>query len=184
MKSLSIAVAVISVLSFACSNGSNKVLSLKALEDIEQGLIKKISQQQSNPKMDTLLINDTKSYLEKCEAFVEKHPNDSSAVKLLYKSGELAKSVGLPGLAIRMWGIIQREYPKDPKAGDALFMQAFTFENDLHDIDSAKKYYNDFLARFPSHQFADDAKQLLLLIDKSPEELIHEFEAKNQAKTN
>ena len=62
--------------------------------------------------------------------------------------------------------------------------QAFTFENDLQDKDSAKKYYMDFLNRFPDHSFANDAKQLLSMIDKSPEELIKEFEAKNAKNVN
>ena len=184
MNKFSFALFVLLACCISCQNGSNKVLSIKELGDIEHALIKKISQQQAHPRLDTMVLHETKQYLEKCEAFAEKNPNDPATVGLLYKSGEVAKSVGLYGLAIRMWGIIQREHPKDPKAGDALFMQAFTFENDLRDTESAKKYYHDFLTRFPSHQFADDAKQLLQLIDKSPEELIKEFESKNEPKAN
>lgn len=169
----------------SCKNLNKIPTTLPEIEQSEKAIIDKLAVQQAQAVQDTNLQKEAKNYFAGLEKYIEKNPSDTSnIVKHLYKAGELAKAVGLYGYSIKLWGQIQREYPNSPKAGDALFMQAFTFENDLQDKESAKKYYTNFLNRFPNHPFADDAKQLLTLIDKSPEELIKEFEAKNAQNVN
>jgi tetratricopeptide (TPR) repeat protein len=169
----------------SCKNSNKIPSSLAEFDQTEKSIIDKLAVQQAQAVNDTVIKKETKNLITGLEAYIEKNPKDTAnVVKHLYKVGELAKAVGLFGNSIKLWGQIQREYPLHPKAGDALFMQAFTFENDLQDKDSAKKYYMDFLKRFPDHSFANDAKQLLSMIDKSPEELIKEFEAKNAKNVN
>ncbi len=51
----------------------------------------------------------------------------------------------------------------------------------LRDLDECKKYYEEFLEKYPESDFADDAEMSLKNLGKTPEELIMEFE-KNQNK--
>jgi TolA-binding protein len=61
-----------------------------------------------------------------------------------------------------------------------MFLKAFVYEDQLHDLNKAKKYYEEFLEKYPDSDFADDARISLQNLGKSPEELIKEFEEKQQ----
>ena len=61
-----------------------------------------------------------------------------------------------------------------------MFQKAFTFDNDLHDKQLAKKYYEDFLKAYPNHKLAEDIKLLIPTLDKTDAQLIEEFERKNR----
>ena len=60
---------------------------------------------------------------------------------------------------------------------------AFCYENDLRQKDKAKTLYESFLTKYPNHELAKSVQFSLDNIDKSPEQIIKEFEAK-QPKTD
>ncbi|MBK7740250.1 MAG: hypothetical protein IPI42_06725 [Saprospiraceae bacterium] len=62
--------------------------------------------------------------------------------------------------------------------------KAFTFDNDLHDKETAKKNYEEFLKDYPNHKPAGDVKLLLQTMNKTDAQLIEEFEKKNNIKSN
>ncbi|MCC7246738.1 MAG: tetratricopeptide repeat protein [Saprospiraceae bacterium] len=98
---------------------------------------------------------------------------------LLLRAAGLAKSIEEPQKALQLYDDIATRLPQHPKAPTALFMTAFIYENDLGQMDNARKAYEQFLNVYPTDQdFADDARVALKMLGKSPEEIIKGFEGK------
>lgn len=113
-----------------------------------------------------------RSYVDACEAFVLVFPKDPRAVDFLQKGSEMARTLQDIDKAISLYDWIIESYPQHPKAPQALFLKAFTFDNNLKDYDNARKYYNEFINKYPDDDFADDCKFLLSNLGKSDEEIL------------
>lgn len=101
-------------------------------------------------------------------------------VDLIMKAAGVAKSIGDPNKAIRLYYLVAEKMPQHPKAPTALFMMGFIYENDVNDLVKAKATYESFLKLYPNDpDYADDAQNALKLLGKSPEEIIREFEKNN-----
>ncbi|MCO6461152.1 MAG: hypothetical protein J5I59_07095 [Saprospiraceae bacterium] len=107
---------------------------------------------------------------------------DTSLPELLFRAGALVKGRKNPTKAIGIWGLITADFPDSRWAAEAAFQKAFTFDNDLHDKETAKNYYKEFLNKYPQHKMAKDAKILMANLDKTDAQLIEEFEKKNNIK--
>ena len=59
--------------------------------------------------------------------------------------------------------------------------KAFVLENQINDYDQAKNTYEVFIEEYPDHPMRDDAEYSIKNMGKSPEELIKEFEANQEA---
>lgn len=117
---------------------------------------------------------------EELAGLVEKS-NPDQYVDLLLKAAGLAKTVENPQKAIELYRKVAEGLPKHPKAPTALFMIGFVYENDLNDLAKAKSTYEAFLKQYPNDpDFADDAQTALSLLGKSPDDIIKEFEQKQQ----
>jgi hypothetical protein len=150
------------------------------------------SEQKGNPKEETIkqilalekkvlknekISPDTALALVRMqEEFAKTHAQDSLAPVFLFRGGDIARGAGEPGLAIKLWGAVQRKYPEFPRAPEALFLQAFVFETEIQDINNARLYYENFINRYPGHEYAQVAKMALENLGKRPEDLIREFE--------
>jgi hypothetical protein len=151
-----------------CSNPNmkgeeNTIKQIKALEEKVLG--------KDNIPVDTALM-----LVRLQEAYAKAHPGDSLSAIMLYKAADIARGAGEPGLAIKLWGTVTRKYPDFPKAAESLFLQAFTFENEIKDENNARVYYENFINRYPEHEYVEVAKMALENLGKRPEELIKEFE--------
>ncbi|HRG42821.1 MAG TPA: hypothetical protein PKY97_00090 [Saprospiraceae bacterium] len=107
---------------------------------------------------------------------------DTSVPELLFRTGALVKGRKGPTKAIGIWGLITSDYNTSKWAPEAAFQKAFTFDNDLHDKETAKKYYQEFLDHYPKHKMAGDVKLLMATLNKTDAQLIEEFERKNNIK--
>ena len=74
-----------------------------------------------------------------------------------------------------IYDAIYTQYPQYEKAAQALFLKAFTYDNDLKDKGTAKALYEEFLQKFPNDDFADDTQFLLKNLGKNDEEIIKSF---------
>jgi outer membrane protein assembly factor BamD (BamD/ComL family) len=63
------------------------------------------------------------------------------------------------------------EYPDGMYSSKALFMVGFVNANYLKNFEKARKYYTEFLKKYPNHDLADDAKYELENLGKD----INEF---------
>lgn len=114
--------------------------------------------------------------IEKTKAYAKQFPKDSLTPELLFKAADVARGTREYGKAIHLWGQIWRNYQTHPKAPMALFLQGFTFDSDLRDPKMATQYYNEFLKTYPDDPLSPQVKQLLSVVEISPEELVKQFE--------
>jgi len=114
------------------------------------------------------------------QAFVQDNPDDSLSAGYLFKAADITLNLDDPGKAIAMYNKIILSYPDFNKAPECLFLTAYIYENHLQNYDKATEIYEDFIAKYPESAFADDARISIDNMGKTPEELIQEFERRNQ----
>jgi len=124
---------------------------------------------------------DITDYAKEANLYISIY-GDSLAAEHLFNAGDLYRGVGDYEKALETWYIVYKSYDHDghPKAPHAMFQCGFTYDSVLGKKDLAKTLYNMFLKRYPDHALAKDAKLLLANLDKSPEDLIKEFQKKNK----
>jgi TolA-binding protein len=121
----------------------------------------------------TELIN---AYLD----YAEKHKDNPDAPDYLYKAADLSLNINQSRQSLDLYNRIIYQYPDYKKAPECLFLMGYIYENYLQELGKAKEIYEQFIAKYPTHEFADDAKVSIENLGKSPEELIRSFEEKNK----
>lgn len=151
----------------ATDNITSKSLQ-KEIKNLEKGLLKDLDVNKNRDQAQELVV--------KSELFFEKFPKEKETPTILFKAADVSRGLGEYGKAIQLWGTVWRTYPNYDRAADALFLQGFTFENNLQDKQQARSYYEQFLSKFPDHKLAKQVKLSLDQLNLSPEELIKSFE--------
>ena len=123
-----------------------------------------------------------RSFVDVCEAYALTHPGDDRSADYLHKAAETARAMRTIPKALSLYDWILEEYPDHKKAPQALFLKAFTYDNNLGDVENARKHYQEFLERYPDDDFADDTQFLLENLGKSDEEILEALTKKNQDK--
>jgi outer membrane protein assembly factor BamD (BamD/ComL family) len=113
--------------------------------------------------------------------FAGKFEKDSLSPEYLFKAGGIAMSLEKYELAVSIFDSVEKNYPSYRKAPECLFMEAFIYENNLHDLGKAGLLYNQFIAKYPMNNMVDDAQNALRYLGKPAEEMIRDFEARNKA---
>ena len=131
----------------------------------------------STGRIEYKIAND---YINSCELFAMMAPEDQNSPTFLHKAGETARSIRAYRKALDLYEWIGARYPNFEKAPQALFLRAFTLDNDLKRFDEAKALYESFLQKYPNDEFADDTKFLLDNLGKDDEEIIKSFTEKDQ----
>jgi TolA-binding protein len=125
----------------------------------------------NNPNFNRFSVPDAKDYIEMSEAYALVSPRDPQAGDQLVKAGNQAKAIdGYAAKAVVMYDWLIEKQPNHSKAAQALFLKAFTYDNELKKTDTAEKYYKEFIAKYPNDDFADDAQLLLDNIGKTDQE--------------
>lgn len=114
---------------------------------------------------------------------VKSYPSTKLAPDYLFKAGEIASSLNYSDQAIAFFKEAYDKYPEFKKAPYCLFLQAFIYENQLHQFGEAATLYKEVIKQYPEERVAEDAKACLANLGKTDEELIKEFEEKNKAKS-
>jgi len=123
-------------------------------------------------RLDTKAAGD---FIESCELFALLQPEDSKSPDYLHKAGETARAIRAFPRAISIYDRIYASYPSFEKAPQALFLKAFTYDNDLKQVEKARALYEEFLRKYPNDDFADDTEFLLKNLGKDDEEIIKSF---------
>ncbi len=106
---------------------------------------------------------------ERFEDIVDRFPSrpyaESSLVRLadIYTNG--AKDVPKAVRAYRRYYLM---FPESKQAPTMLFLSGFLYNNDLHQLDSARSVYEIFLSHYPHHELAASAKFELETLGKDP----------------
>jgi len=113
--------------------------------------------------------------------FAELYPDDSLAPIYLFKAASVSMNMQDGPGSIALFSQIRESYPDFDKAPLCLFFTGYVQENVLGDINKARETYQLFIDTYPEHDFADDAQASINNLGKTPEEMIREFEAKQDS---
>jgi TolA-binding protein len=143
--------------------------------------LKQIGESMFDAEKGQLETGSARSFVDACEAYALANPNADNAADYLHKAAETARAMRTIPKALSLYDWILDRYPNHSKAPQALFLKAFTYDNNLGDIESAREHYEAFLAKYPEDDFADDTEFLLENLGKSDEEILEALTKKKQA---
>ena len=161
-------ILLLAVIIVSCGDNREKKQMRQTITDIETSLF-----------ADSLApVNRLKAQemIQAYENFVDAYPEDSLSPEYLFKSSEIAMSLQMSGRAIEGFQRILDNYPDFDKYASCIFLQAFIYENQMQQYDTAKQLYQEFLDKYPSHDLAEDAMVSIQNMGKSLEELIKSWE--------
>lgn len=155
------------VLLFSCTSEREKAIT--EITDQEKLLFTDSTKAMDPDKASKML----KSYAD----FVQKFPTDSLNPDYLFKAADIAQGLNHEKLALQYYTQIVDSYPDSRKAASALFMKAFVCQNSGVENEAAKKYYSEFIARYPNHPLLASAQAALDQLNSglSDEELVKMF---------
>ncbi len=104
--------------------------------------------------------------------------DEKTSPEYLYKTYELANSVRKFKEAEAACEQLHRKYPNHEKAATCLFLVGYLNENELKNLDKAKKVYTSFLKEYPNNDFAKDAKFALENLGKPADQILQELQNK------
>ncbi len=130
-------------------------------------------------------LKAAQSFISKSERFAKAFPADSLSPQFLFKSAGVAKTIGNIDEAYRLWDQLLDQYPDNFWAPPAAFLKGYTAETELADREKALRHFEEFLQRYPESEFAGQARRQIELLkgNKTPEELVKEFEQNQQDTT-
>jgi TolA-binding protein len=167
---LLIILALVTGIAFSCSNDPKS--KIKSLEN-------KMSSE--NFQLDANGLKTAADLVEAYLNYAEKFKDSPEAADYLYKAADLSLNINNSRQSLDLYNRIIYQYPDYKKAPECLFLMAYIYENYFQELGKAKKLYETFLAKYPDHDFADDAQVSIENLGKSPEELIRMFEEKNRS---
>lgn len=179
MKKITLLVIGLIISCYACNSSGQANLQedKSTLEDAIQALHAQVLKMEDVTKDEEI----AKNLVAKSQLYAKQFPQDSMTAIYLFRAADVSRGLGDFALAIDLWGKVNKDFPKYEKAPDALFLQGFTYDQDLKNVEQAKSYYKQFLEKYPKHPLVKDASLMLQYLenDKTPEELIKEFKAKS-----
>lgn len=112
--------------------------------------------------------------------FADNHKESAEAPDYIYKAADLSLNLNNSKQSLDLYNRIIYQYPDYGKVPECLFLMGYIYENYFQELGKAREIYQSFIAKYPDHDFADDARISIENLGKSPEELIRSFEEKNR----
>jgi len=140
-------------------------------------------------ELEKLLFETKKGVVDKNEAsnmilaytqYADAYPEDSISAEYLFKAADVSINTFHSIETIELFDRIINNYPHYRKTPQALFLKAFAYENYIGQLDSARAIYQLFLEKYPHHDFYNDAQISLDNLGKTPEEIIKEFQSRQE----
>lgn len=133
--------------------------------------------------VDTFQVNDeaTAALLQSYLKFSKKFVGDKEkSPEYLYKAAALSRAAGLPVKAIKLYDQVITDYPNYQRNPEIAFLIAFTYDDEIKEVEQAKEAYQAVIDKYPGDKWAEQAAERLKTIDMTDEELIDYFMKKNQ----
>jgi regulator of sirC expression with transglutaminase-like and TPR domain len=135
----------------------------------------------SKESMDTTLGN---ALIIEYDAFVAAQPKDSMASEYLFKKAEVLKASNGRSLEASLaFQEVYTKYPYHAAAPKAMLAMALYYE-EMRSQDLAASTYQLFIDKYPSHPLANNARQLLDLLNNTEETEIQMVQKWKQAAQN
>ena len=112
-------------------------------------------------------------------AYAQRFPLDSIAPDMLRKAASTSGDLGEHEKSVGLYDRLIKDYPQWARTPDAHYFRAFEIENGLGKKGEAKQAYEEFIAKYPDNQFADDAQKMIEYMQYTDEELMEKFRKMN-----
>ncbi len=112
--------------------------------------------------------------------FAEKYPKAKETPDYIFKAAEITNGKQQYTDALTLFERVYTKYPKYRRAPESMFLCGFINETGKKDLVKAGEYYKKFIDTYPENPLRKDAEASLKNLNKSPEELIREFEKMNK----
>ncbi len=190
MKKSFLIFAMITVL-VACNNSNNENTTDETTEMANANPFKGLNESEFDAKIsdfEKMVFDSAKSMdIEKANQLIDGYikyadefEKSENSPEYLFKAAEISLGLNQAKKSLDLYKRVYTDYPNYSKRPYSLFLQAFIYENNMKELDAAKTLYEQFIQDYPEHDMADDAEYSLKNLGKSPDELIKEFEAKQQ----
>jgi len=138
--------------------------------------IAKVENELYNTKSFSFNAQKAKKVVEAYTQYTKAFPKDEKTPEYLFKSAEIYRSLKQYQKAVMTYQNIYSGYPNFEKTPHSLFLMGFSYENDLKNLEEAKKAYESFLSKYPKHELAKDVSFSLQNLGRAPEDIIKQFE--------
>ena len=162
------------VVAFAACKSNKKEL-ISNIEKAEKGL-DSLSFNTSAADREKIVYSAIKAYDE----FAEAYPDDSNTAHYLFKASRTFEILGRYENTVEYLDKIISNYPDHTIIPKTLFFKAFIHDEHLKDKGTAQKLYEEVIEKYPDSHEAEQAQYSLNILHKPIDEVIREFEAKNQ----
>lgn len=170
-RSFFLILAIVSTALTACVNTKDKLRS--EINEKEKALFEE--------KDHSINPNKAREVITLYRYYAEKFPDDTLSAEYLFKAGDVSSGINAYQNALEFFHIVSEKYPQSSHAGQALFLQGFINENSLGDTVSARKYYEEFIKRFPENEMKESAEFSLQHLGKSAEDIVKEVNAQEDS---
>lgn len=116
--------------------------------------------------------------------FANNFPKDTLTPVFLFKAAEVATATEQYPQALEYYKRITDNFPDYTLYQESLYLQAYLLDNFINDDAQAKAVYEQVIQKYPDSNFAKDSKDAINNLGKTDEELIREFEKKNEQKNS
>ena len=173
MKLNKIFIPLILLFAFSCSSEKKKLID--QIKDSEQSLLS-----------DTVLEVNPKKGKDMRDLYLKyasDYATDTIAAGYLFKAADLSNGMHDPKTAVELLDRLLNKFPSYSKKADALFLQAFLYDTELKNIDSAKVKYKEFVRLYPDNPLTPSAIATVQQLESglSDEEMIAKFKAMNDS---
>ena len=150
----------------------SKVDLTKQITDLEKELY--ASQELNEEK--------AKKMISLYEMYYQNYFKDYACADYLFKAGELAENINQAYRSIGFYTKCYEEYPNYKLNNLCLFRMANLYDFKLNNYIKAKALYLEVKEKYPKTDLAKDAEAAIQMMGKSDQQMIKEFEKKNNVK--
>lgn len=175
MKKISLFILLSSLL-FSCTNSTTTETGNNEAKVKQQQLIRELETQLHAST--TADVQVGRKAVHEYLNYAAMYPGDSLSANYLFKGGEIATAVKDYAIALHCYEMITKDYPSFAYTRESLYLQGYINDNFLNDDAKAKIIYEQFLSKYPSGNYSEDAKAAIANLGKSDLELVREFEKK------
>ncbi|MBG0782767.1 MAG: tetratricopeptide repeat protein [Bacteroidales bacterium] len=170
-------IVLLALFMIQCKGPSRQQHSLDKLNFQQQ-----IAQSEKNVLLSngTIIKDSAEKLIDRYQAYQQNWPNDSISSDYLFKAIDLSMNLPRTNETLKLISAYLKSYPESYQAGVAMFLEGFIYDQEIGDTARARLSYEQLINTYPEHDFADDAKNALNFLGKSPEELIQSFERQNK----
>jgi outer membrane protein assembly factor BamD (BamD/ComL family) len=183
MKTLNIFISLVLVLGLAftsCDSRTETENSETVAIDKDQFLLD-LAEVEKSLELDMPTKGDLQKAVTSFQDFASLFPTDDKAADYLLRASDVALTLGQNQKSVKILGRIIMDYPEYEKMESVYYNRASHTDFELRDTTLARVYYTEFMEKYPTSDFMDDAQARINQNFMSLEDLIESFMKNSEA---